>query len=72
MAFMFETRFPQHLTKYAAELDTLQEDYADAGRRWRRSSHSRSPVEQTARAWMRMKGVHADARMGYGSRPRTC
>jgi homogentisate 1,2-dioxygenase len=29
MAFMFETRFPQHLTKYAAELDTLQEDYAD-------------------------------------------
>ena len=29
MAFMFETRFPQHLTKFAAELETLQEDYAD-------------------------------------------
>ena len=29
LAFMFETRFPQHLTNFAAELDTLQEDYAD-------------------------------------------
>jgi len=29
MAFMFETRFPQHLTRYAAETDTLQEDYID-------------------------------------------
>ena len=29
MAFMFETRFPQQLTKYAAELDTLQDDYID-------------------------------------------
>ncbi|MGI9463652.1 MAG: homogentisate 1,2-dioxygenase [Aestuariivirgaceae bacterium] len=29
LAFMFETRFPQHLTRYAAELDTLQPDYAD-------------------------------------------
>lgn len=28
LAFMFETRFPQHLTKYAAELETLQSDYA--------------------------------------------
>jgi homogentisate 1,2-dioxygenase len=27
MAFMFETRFPQQLTKYAAELETLQDDY---------------------------------------------
>lgn len=27
MAFMFETRFPQHLTRYAAELETLQDDY---------------------------------------------
>ena len=27
MAFMFETRFPQHITKYAAELATLQPDY---------------------------------------------
>ncbi|MEC9245015.1 MAG: homogentisate 1,2-dioxygenase [Pseudomonadota bacterium] len=29
MAFMFETRFPQHLTRYAAETDTLQENYID-------------------------------------------
>ena len=29
LAFMFETRFPQHLTRYAAELTTLQEDYPD-------------------------------------------
>ncbi len=29
LAFMFETRFPQHLTDYAATLETLQEDYAD-------------------------------------------
>jgi homogentisate 1,2-dioxygenase len=29
MAFMFETRFPQHLTHYAANLETLQSDYID-------------------------------------------
>jgi len=29
MAFMFETRFPQQLTKFAAELETLQDDYVD-------------------------------------------
>jgi homogentisate 1,2-dioxygenase len=29
MAFMFETRFPQQLTTFAAELDTLQDDYMD-------------------------------------------
>ncbi|WP_029041082.1 homogentisate 1,2-dioxygenase [Cucumibacter marinus] len=29
MAFMFETRFPQHVTRYAMELETLQEDYLD-------------------------------------------
>ncbi|MEM8645196.1 MAG: homogentisate 1,2-dioxygenase [Pseudomonadota bacterium] len=29
MAFMFETRFPQHLTKFAADLETLQSDYMD-------------------------------------------
>ena len=27
MAFMFETRFPQQLTRFAAELPTLQDDY---------------------------------------------
>jgi homogentisate 1,2-dioxygenase len=29
LAFMFETRLPQHLTRFAGELDTLQGDYAD-------------------------------------------
>jgi homogentisate 1,2-dioxygenase len=29
MAFMFETRFPQLLTRYAAEAETLQPDYID-------------------------------------------
>ncbi|MGI9452567.1 MAG: homogentisate 1,2-dioxygenase [Geminicoccaceae bacterium] len=29
IAFMFETRFPQQLTRYAAELPTLQKDYPD-------------------------------------------
>ena len=29
LAFMFETRFPQHLTHYAATLETLQPNYAD-------------------------------------------
>jgi homogentisate 1,2-dioxygenase len=27
MAFMFETRFPQRVTRYGAELETLQQDY---------------------------------------------
>jgi homogentisate 1,2-dioxygenase len=29
MAFMFETRFPQMLTRFAAETPTLQRDYID-------------------------------------------
>jgi len=29
MAFMFETRFPQHLTRYAAETETRQDNYID-------------------------------------------
>lgn len=29
MAFMFETRFPQHVTRFAAELATLQTGYVD-------------------------------------------
>jgi homogentisate 1,2-dioxygenase len=32
MAFMFETRFPQRVTKYAAELPVLQENYIDCWR----------------------------------------
>jgi homogentisate 1,2-dioxygenase len=29
LAFMFETRYPQHVTRYASELETLQEDYPE-------------------------------------------
>lgn len=29
MAFMFETRFPQQLTAFAASLPGIQDDYAD-------------------------------------------
>jgi homogentisate 1,2-dioxygenase len=29
MAFMFESRFPQHVTRFAAEASTLQTDYID-------------------------------------------
>jgi homogentisate 1,2-dioxygenase len=29
MAFMFETHFPQRVTKYAADLEQLQHDYLD-------------------------------------------
>lgn len=32
MAFMFETRFPQMVTRYAAETDTRQDDYVDCWR----------------------------------------
>ncbi len=32
MAFMFETRFPQRLTRYAAGLEQLQDDYLDCWR----------------------------------------
>jgi homogentisate 1,2-dioxygenase len=32
LAFMFETRYPQHVTDYAAKLPTLQSDYADCWR----------------------------------------
>jgi homogentisate 1,2-dioxygenase len=29
MAFMFETRYPQRVTAYAAQLEELQQDYVD-------------------------------------------
>ena len=32
MAFMFETRFPQKVTAYAANLPQLQESYVDCWR----------------------------------------
>jgi homogentisate 1,2-dioxygenase len=32
LAFMFETRFPQHVTAYAAQSECRQESYARYGR----------------------------------------
>jgi len=37
MAFMFETRLPQRVTRYAAELPELQRDYADCWRGLRKN-----------------------------------
>jgi homogentisate 1,2-dioxygenase len=43
MAFMFETRFPQRVTKHAAELPEFQPDYADYGRRLARKFNPAQP-----------------------------
>ena len=32
LAFMFETRFPQHVTRYAADAPQFQQEYGDYGR----------------------------------------
>ncbi len=45
MAFMFETRLPQHLTRYASELPTRQERYFDC---WRGLERNFDP---TRRDW---------------------
>jgi homogentisate 1,2-dioxygenase len=36
MAFMFESRFPQRITAFAAQTPALQQDYADYGQRLRK------------------------------------
>jgi homogentisate 1,2-dioxygenase len=43
MAFMFETRFPQRVTAYAAGLEQLQEDYGHYGRDLKKHFDPRSP-----------------------------
>jgi homogentisate 1,2-dioxygenase len=45
MAFMFETRFPQRVTAYAAGLETLQPDYADC---WSRLKKRFDPAKKDA------------------------
>jgi len=45
IAFMFETRFPQQLTKYAAGLDTLQVKYPDV---WK---PLRKHFDKTRKVW---------------------
>jgi len=44
LAFMFETRYPQQLTRYAAELPTLQSSYPDVWRGLRRHFDPNRPV----------------------------
>ncbi|MEN8740247.1 MAG: homogentisate 1,2-dioxygenase [Phaeobacter gallaeciensis] len=44
IAFMFETRFPQQLTKYAANLDTLQVKYPDVWKPLRNHFDPKRPV----------------------------
>jgi len=44
LAFMFETRFPQHVTKYAAEAPTLQTRYPDVWSGLRRHFDPARPV----------------------------
>lgn len=44
IAFMFETRFPQQLTKYAASLDTLQVKYPDVWKPLRNHFDPKRPV----------------------------
>ena len=44
MAFMFETRYPQQLTRYAANLDTLQVDYPDVWKGLRNHFDPTRPV----------------------------
>jgi homogentisate 1,2-dioxygenase len=39
LAFMFETRFPQQLTRYAAELPTLQVGYPSVWKGLRKHFH---------------------------------
>jgi hypothetical protein len=41
MSFMFETRFPQHLTEFAAKRRRCRTTTSTAGRRSRRSSTAR-------------------------------
>ena len=45
MAFMFETRFPQRVTAYAAKAPELQKDYGGYGQRLRKhfDPHRRQP-----------------------------
>ena len=52
MAFMFETRFPQRVTTYAAELPELQDDYVDCWARPGEAVHrptARGPLQRPRR-----------------------
>jgi hypothetical protein len=48
MAFMFETRFMQRVTEYAATSPALQQDYADYGKKLHR--RFTPPTEALGRA----------------------
>ena len=70
MAFMFETRFPQRLTKYAAGLKQLQDDYIDC---WRGLRKHFKPEQQAAVTcpchdrWHARAGARKLGRLGQGA-----
>ena len=43
IAFMFETRFPQRVTRYAAEVEVRQESYRGYGRQLKKHFDPRRP-----------------------------
>ena len=43
MAFMFESRFPQRVTRFAAQTPALQPDYADYGKRLKKRFNPNQP-----------------------------
>ena len=51
MSFMFETRFPQHLTPFAADEAPLQDNYIDCSAT-RPSHHKRVPDARGRLAWI--------------------
>ena len=59
LAFMFETRFPQRVTKYAAGLETRQDDYIEC---WRVLPNSSTRTDghrpATATNGLRLIGTH--------------
>ena len=63
LAFMFETRFRQRVTQYAAELDTLQDDYIDC---W--NGLEEEVRSEPARAEMKLASLKARPRRPTGRR----
>ena len=49
MAFMFETRFPQRVTAYAAQSEALQKNYGDYGHVSKSTSIRADPERGTKR-----------------------
>ena len=58
MAFMFETRFPQRVTAYAAGVDERQDDYADYGRVLKKHFNPAAAVGTAEHAMARLDDTH--------------